>query len=72
MPITLPAWIRRRCTFVWSTWPLWLEPHNFNHAYMGLYWSLGAKGLEQTQLKTQRWYGTEMHPQQVFVAKVKR
>ena len=52
--------------------PIPLEPHNFNHPYVSLYWELGAKGLEQTQLKTQRWYGTEMHPQQVFVAKVKR
>ena len=52
--------------------PIPLAPHNFNHPYVSLYWELGAKGLEQTQLKTQRWYGTEMHPQQVFVAKVKR
>ena len=48
-----------------------LEPHNFNHLYMDLYWSLGARTLEQIEVKTQRWYGTEVHPQRIFVARVK-
>ena len=32
IPVRFPepaAWIRNRCTFVWSTWPRWLEPYNY-------------------------------------------
>jgi hypothetical protein len=30
-PSEATNWIRRQCTFVWSTYPRWLQPYNFNH-----------------------------------------
>ena len=34
IPVMIPEsadWVRNNCTFVWSTWPRWLEPYNFIH-----------------------------------------
>jgi GPI mannosyltransferase 3 len=32
------AWIRSRCTFVWSTYPRWLRPYNVHHWEERSYW----------------------------------
>lgn len=39
VPLAEPAaWIRSQCTFVWSTFPRWLEPYNFNHWQERSHW----------------------------------
>jgi len=41
IPVPLPepaAWIRRRCVFVWSTWPRWTQPFNFLHWQERSHW----------------------------------
>ena len=45
-----------------------LWAHNFNHDYRRLYGSLDARGLEQKELKSRRFLGTETYPQSIFVA----
>lgn len=56
----------------WEASPIPLEPHNFNHPYMDIYGTLGAKRVTQTQLRTQsHWWGGERFPQRIFVATVK-
>lgn len=31
-------WIRKQCLFVWSTYPRWLQPYNFNGWQERSYW----------------------------------
>jgi hypothetical protein len=31
-------WIRSQCRFVWSTYPRWLQPYNFNGWQERSYW----------------------------------
>ncbi len=41
IPVPVPeptAWIRSRCTFVWSSWPRWLLPYDFFRWQSRAYW----------------------------------
>jgi SAM-dependent methyltransferase len=45
-----------------------LEPSNFNHDYKALYERISVKRLEEKRLESKRFFGTEVHPQLLFIA----